>query len=82
MMTELAQKAVEELQKLSDSQQDVVALRLLDIIETEEYLFDDDDESDVAEILNQFVREDGTIDYEKLDAESITITLDELNIED
>jgi hypothetical protein len=75
-MTKLIQKALAEIQKLDASHQDMLAVRILQIIDTQDYLFDDDD--DVGEVLNDFVNEDGSIDFEKLNVTSITLTLEEL----
>lgn len=76
-MTELAQKAVNRLLELDDYQQDILAERLLEMIDSEAYL-DDDDEEGLEESLGRFVFEDGSINLEALNENAITLTLDEL----
>lgn len=76
-MSETMQKVLDEIQKLDPNRQEILAGYLLHIIETEEYL-DDDDESDVEELLGRFVDADGNMDYDLLKSRGIVMSLDDL----
>lgn len=79
-MSEMMQKVLDEIQKLGEERQTILANYMLHVIETEEYLTDwsEDDESDVEAILNQFVDENGDIDFQLLKSRGSIMTLDEL----
>lgn len=74
-MTELMQKAINRLQQLNEDDQDTLALRILEMIETEEYLVDD---VDAEEVLYEFVNEAGEVDLAALDTTSAVVDLDDL----
>lgn len=73
-MTELLQRAITELRKLPEQQQDEVAAWIL------EKLVDEDawEEQVLTTALGDALKPDGSIDFDKLRAKGQTITLDEL----
>ena len=76
-MSELMQKVLDEIQKLDPNRQEILAEYLLHILETEEYL-EDEDESDVEAILSPFVNEDSDVNFQLLKSRGTIMTLDEL----
>jgi hypothetical protein len=76
-MSEMMQKVLDEIQKLDENRQEILANYMLHVLETEEYL-DDDDESDVEAILNPFVDENGDVNFQLLKSRGTIMTLDEL----
>jgi hypothetical protein len=78
-MTELLQKAISELHKLPEYQQDEIAAWILERLSEEEA----EDEAAweaavVREALGDALLPDGSIDFDKLDARSETVSLEEL----
>jgi len=76
-MTEMLQKAIAELSKLSDQEQDQYAARILKSLESdaEEAAW----EAEVlSEALGDALRADGSIDYDKLRATGAVTSLEDL----
>lgn len=78
-MTELLERAFNEISKLSTQQQDEIAAWILERLAAEE----DEDEAAwearvVTEALGDALNPDGTIDFDKLDEHTETVTLEEL----
>ncbi len=76
-MTELLQKAITELSKLPEQQQDEYANWILSKLASE---LDEEawEERVVSEALGDAWRPDGSIDFDKLHATGTILTLDEL----
>ena len=76
-MTELLQKAISELSKLPEQEQDEYANWILSKLASE---LDEEawEERVVRKALGDALREDGSIDFDKLHRTSLSITLDEL----
>jgi hypothetical protein len=78
-MTELLQRAINELRKLPDYRQDKYAALILERLAEE----DMEDEATwdarvVTEALGDALNPDGSIDFDKLEAQTETVTLEEL----
>ena len=73
-MTELLQKAIAEVSKLSDEEQDQIAAWILERLAVDE----DEWESQVlTQSLGDALHADGSIDYDMLRARGKAMTLDE-----
>ena len=85
-MTELLQKAIAELHKLPEQRQDEVAAWILEkLVSAPSETSDSDAEAEaeweaavLGEVLADALLPDGTIDFDKLDARTVSITLEEL----
>jgi hypothetical protein len=78
-MSDLLQKAIDELRKLPEDRQDAIAARILELLESE----DDESEEEWEErVLNEALGDallpDGNIDTDKLRARGRIVSLDEL----
>lgn len=76
-MTEMLQKAIAELNKLSDQEQDQYAARILKslVSDAEEAAWE---EAVLTQALGDALRSDGSLDFDKLRATGTVLTLDEL----
>jgi hypothetical protein len=78
-MSELLEKAIYELTKLPEHQQDVIAAWILERLSEEEA---EDEATWEAAVMREALRDallpDGSIDFEKLDAQSEIVSLEEL----
>jgi hypothetical protein len=74
-MTELAQKVIIQLEKMDNERQDLLAIRILEMIESQQYMVDD---VNIESAAYDFVDEDGTVDFEKLNATGIVVELSDL----
>lgn len=78
-MTELLQKAIGEMTKLPEDQQDELAIWILEKLASPDLKTEEEWEDEVlTEALGDALRPDGTIDFDKLEATSLTLALEEL----
>jgi hypothetical protein len=76
-MSDLLQKAISEISKLPEQQQDVIAAWILDRIAEETETEAAWEARVVTQALGDALLPDGSIDFDKLDAESEVVYLDD-----
>jgi hypothetical protein len=78
-MTELIEKAIAEISKLPEQQQDELATWILEKLSSPDLRTEAEWEEDVLdETLGAMLRADGSVDFDKLRSGGQTLSLDEL----
>lgn len=78
-MTELLQKAIGEMSKLPADQQDELASWILEKLASPDLKTEEEwEEETLTEALGDALRPDGSIDFDKLEATGLKLTLQEL----
>lgn len=76
-MSELLEKAFSQIRKLPEQEQDVIAVWILDRLADDAESEAEWDARVVTEALGDALLPDGSIDFDKLDAESEIVSLDD-----